>query len=398
MSAESESQASSIPDSGEAAGEPAPERARLTRREIVEARARQGRRNRPYIIAGLVVLVAILVIPTVAYVQKFVIPPSRVAVSVGDVKYTRGDLVNFIRFHQRLSEESGQTFELGSALFEAFEVITSNEVAYQRARSLGVSVDESEVDAEVRRLIGIPGLSEEEAARPAVRSQVDERLFQHLNNVGLSEDVYRDIIRKDIFRVKVRERLADDVPRVQPQVHLYRIILEQYETTTGEQITRRLKGGESIEDLALEFSVDSEVRRNRGDEGWLPAGVIPQLDDLLFGTDEEGNRNLEVGELSEPVSIPDADNFGLLYIAEAVDAREVDRGPFEVLKDNALDNWLAEQRTVLAIEQNVLNSQDYDWVNRQVRVASVLGTATPAPTGGFRLDEQGNLVPVVPGQ
>ena len=371
---------------------------RLSRREIVAARAQQSRRNRPYIYAGLVILVAILVIPTVEFVQKFVIPPSRVAVRVGDTKYTRGDLVNFIRFNQRLSEDVGQSFELGSALFEAFDVITKNEIAYQRAPTLGVSVDEREVDAQVRRLIGVPGLSAEEAERPAVKSQIDEALFQHLNRVGLSENDYREILRKDIFRLKVRERLADNVPRIQPQIHLYRIILEKYETITGEQVERRLKGGDSIEDLTLEFSVDSEVRRNRGDEGWLPRGVVPQLDGLLFGTDEEGNRNLEVGELSGPVLIPDSDSYALLYIAEEVGAREVDRGPFEVLKDTALDNWLEEQRSLLTIEQNVLNNIDYAWVNRQVKFASVLGTPTPAPTGGFRIDDRGNVVPDVPGQ
>ena len=364
-----------------------------SRREIISDLEGQRRRNRPYVLAGLLILVGILVIPTVSYIQKFVLPPRKLAVRIENVSYTRGDVVDFIRFHQRLSEDLGQTFALGSSLFEAVQALTESEIAFQSAPSFGVTVDEREIDSTIRLLLGFPGLTEEEAAKPSFKSQIDEKFFQFLNSVGLSEDVHRGIVRRELIREKVRERLAEDVPRIQEQVHLYQVILASYDTDTARRVDQRLRSGESIEDLALEYSADPDKQRNRGEVGWIPRGVIPELERLLFGVDEDGNPILEPGKISELLLIPGATGYGLLYIAERAAAREVEPARYEVLKDNALSEWFQKQRKLLDIEQRILNSVDYAWVNRQVRLASLLGTPTPGPTGQFQLGEGGNIVP-----
>jgi parvulin-like peptidyl-prolyl isomerase len=347
-----------------------------TRRSILAGITAQRRRNRPYVIAGWIVLLLILAIPTVAFVQKFVLPPRELALRVENVEYTRGDLVDFIRFQQRVSEERGQQFQIGNSLFEALNTMSENEMAYQGAPALGVTLEQAEVDRYLRILLGFIGMSDEEAREPGNKAQIDEKLRQFLTGVGLTEETYRDIARRDLTRYKVRERLAQDVDRIQEQVHVYQIRLGSEDKKTLEAIRRRLKAGESFSDLALKHSIEPNVRRNSGEIGWVPRRVLEEYDRLFFGTNEDGTRILPIGEASELIRNPVENHWTIFYIDDHVEAREVEDEDFEVLKDRALRDWFDEERKRLDVYL-VLNDRIYNWVNRQVRIASILPTATP---------------------
>ena len=365
----------------------------LTRKEIMAAKADQGRKNRPWILAGVLILVGIAAIPAWAFINEFVLPPRELAVRVEDRSYTRGEVVDFIRFHQRLTEEVGEEFNIGSSLFQALQTISENEMAFQGAPGLGVTVSDLEIDYEVRRLLGYGYLTEEHMTESS-DAQVAEAQFQFLNNVGLSEGSYREIIQKGLFRNRVRDRVGENVPLIQEQVHVYRIILEEFEPEVRNRIAQRVNGGENFSDLAFEYSVDSEVRRSGGDEGWLPAGVIPEFDSLLFGLDDEGKRNLPIGRASEIVRVPGEGSFGVLYVGEYLPAREIDLGPLEILKDAALTSWFNEFREQVEVEL-ILNSTIADWVNEQLRLSRALPTPEPGNTidGGYTVDETGQFVP-----
>ncbi|NQW18950.1 MAG: peptidylprolyl isomerase [Chloroflexi bacterium] len=366
----------------------------MSRREIMSAKANQSRRNRPWILAGVLILVGIAAIPAWAFINEFVLPPREKAVRVEDRTYTRGEVVDFIRFHQRLTEEVGEQFELGASLFSSLQTISENEMAFQGAPGLGVTVTELDIDQEIRRLLGFGYITEANRTKET-DVQAEEAQFQFLNRVGLSEETYREIIQKGLFRSGVRDRVGENVPLIQQQVHVYRIILEQHNEDIRNRIAQRVAAGESFSDLAFEYSVDSEVRRGGGDEGWLPAGVITQFDPLFFGLDDDGNRILPLGQVSEIVQIPDEGSFGVLFISEYSPARQIDLAPLELLKDQALTDWFQEFRSKVDVEL-VLNSSIADWVNEQVRVASALPTPGPDDNNipdGFSLDESGQLVP-----
>lgn len=377
--------------------EPEPEQAQErppSRREIMSRRAEQSRRNKPFILAGVLMVLGLAIIPAYAFINEFVLPPREKVVRVEDKTYTRGDLVDFIRFHQRLSEETGQVFSSGGSLFDALRVIEENEMAFQGAPGLGVSVTEPDIDQEIRRLLGY-GYATEENLSSELETQIAEAQFTFLNNVGLSKEAYRDIVRKDLFRKGVRARLAEDVPLIQEQVHVFRILLEDFDEDLRNRLDQRINAGENISDLALEYSVDGEVRRSGGDEGWLPRGIIPELDVVFFGVDDDGKRFLPIREISEIVQIPGDRVFGVIYIDEYAAARPVEAAPLEILKDGALREWFNETRNRLDIEL-VLDSEIDAWVSRQIRLSSVLVTPTPDPvnSGQFQIDQFGNLVPV----
>lgn len=350
-----------------------------TRRELLAAQRRQSYRSRPFIIIGVLLLAAILAIPTIAFVNRFVLPPRQLAVRVEDKVFTRGDVVNFIRFYQRLSEEAGLQYQIGSSLFEAEQIMWQNEVAFQSAPKLGVSATAEDIDEEIRALLGYPNLSPGELQDLETRANIEEAHRQFLNNVGLSDEVYRDMVRKELFRRNVRERLALDVPRVQPQVHVYEIVLQQVDQTVIRQMKRRVAKGEPIDSIAVDVSIDPNVQRTRGEIGWLPRNAVPELDRLFFGVDADGNRLLPVGTLSEPVTDHETRLVNIYFVSEYTEAREVDGGPFEKLKDKALEDFLNAEFRRLDVHL-VLDDKIYAWVNAKVKIASILPTPTPAPS------------------
>ncbi|MBI4220712.1 MAG: peptidylprolyl isomerase [Chloroflexi bacterium] len=348
----------------------------LTRRTILAAQREQRRRNRPFVVAGIVVLVLILAVPTAHFVMKFVLPPRELALRVQKVEYSRGDLVDFIRFNQRLSEEQGRQFEIGSSLFDALQVMAENEIAYQLAPTLGVTVESAELERQIRHLLGFSGLTDAEANQPETKGQIEERYRQFLNNVQLTEERYREIVRKDLFRQEVRDRLGEEVDRIQEQVHVYQIRLDREDKTLLETIRRRLKAGESFSSLALQHSKDPDVKRNGGEIGWLPRGVKPEYDRLFFDSKQDGTRILAIGDASELINDPREGFWNIYYIDEHASAREVEEADFEILKDNAFKDWSEAERKELDVYL-VLNDRIYNWVNRQVRLNSILPTPTP---------------------
>ncbi|MBI4305070.1 MAG: peptidylprolyl isomerase [Chloroflexi bacterium] len=348
----------------------------VTRRTILAAQRDQRRRNRPFVIAGVIVLILILAAPTVHFIMKFVLPPRELALRVQNVEYSRGDLVDFIRFHQRLSEEKGQQFQVGNSLFDALQVMAENEIAFQAAPTLGVTVESAEVDRQIRSLLGFPGLTDAEANQPETKSQIEERYRQFLNNVQLTEERYREIVRKDLFRQEVRDRLGEEVDRIQEQVHVYQIRLDRDDKVVLDTVRRRLKAGESFPSLALQHSKDPNVKRDRGDIGWLPRGVMPEFDRLFFDTKSDGTRILGIDEASELINDPRGGFWNIYYIDEYASAREVDDADFEILKDQAFKDWSETERKRLDVYL-VLNDRIYNWVNKQVRLNSILPTPTP---------------------
>ncbi len=179
----------------------------LSRRELVAQRQARSRRNRPYIIGGFVLFIAILALPIYGYIDNFVLPPRQVAVQVNDAYYTRGDVVDFVRFHQRLALEAGNEFRITDQLLTALETISENEIAYQKAPLLNVVVTEEEIQGAIRETIGFPGLTSSMAAESAVKSDIAEAFRQLLNRIQLSEEAYTEIIKKGLFREKARREL-----------------------------------------------------------------------------------------------------------------------------------------------------------------------------------------------
>ncbi len=371
-----------------------PAERQLSRRELVAQKQAQGRRNRPYIIGGFLVFLAILSVPIYGYVREFVLPPRQVAVQVNDVTYTRGDVVDFVRFHQRLALEAGDEFRITDQLLTALETISENEIAYQKAPLLGVTVTEEEVQGAVRETIGFPGLTTAMAAESGVKSDIAEAFRQLLNRIQLSEEAYTEIIRRGLFREKARRTLQGDVPLFQPQVHVYAIEFKRDTDPDVERARRRLTTGDSIEQVTLDLSQELAVARTRGDLGWMPEHVLDDgdLETLIFGVDENGEKNLKPGTLSDAQWDGEAAVYRYYYIDEVSDFRELDPEDLDTLTDHALAVWLEDQRVALDEYRLRFNTDIFNWIGAQVVNSGIDVEGTPTPIPGTQPIDVGDLL------
>ncbi len=363
------------------------QRAAQSRFDILREKKAQGRKNRPFIYAGLGILAILLSVLGVAFWNEFVAPPRALAIRVGDVEYTRGDVVDLIRFNQRLSEEIGVPFQLGSSVFEALQVIQEAELAFQLAPQYGVSVSPEEVDERVEFILGF-AVQTDDRNSPEYQTNVEEAKRQFLNRVGLPEEVWRDFLKKVLFQERLREVVGDNVERIQPQVHVYQILLDQNDPQTLALIQRELNAGADVEEVVVEFSEDFDAPRTRGDLGWMPQGVVArQIDRLLFGVDEAGNRLLPLRTAATPQFDDQTQLWSVLIVDEFQEAREVDPQSLEILKDTAMTVFLNEQRRSIDLYLD-LDSDIANWVNKQVSL-----NALPATAGPSQEDQFGGLLP-----
>jgi hypothetical protein len=360
----------------------------VTRRQMVAEKQQLQIKSRPFIIAAIVVLFGILTIPVYAYFQNYVFPPRELALRVAGMEYSRGDVVNFIRFNQRMSENLGVPFEVGNSLFDALQTLQENELAFQLAARYGISVSSEEVDDRLNTILGFVAKTVAERESQEYKDNIEEAKRQFINRIEMDESVFRDFIRKSMFKERLREVVAEEIPRVQAQVHLYEIILFDRDPEVRRAIERDLVTGDAIENVILEHSQDPNVRRDLGDRGWFPFGVTPEIDYLLFGLDGEGNRLLPIGQLSEPRYVEDSDWWSYMLVAEAQDAREVNEDNFEALTTRGMTIFFNEERKNFDLHM-VLDSAIFDWVNAQIRLSALLPTPTPVPYGADGMQQMG---------
>ncbi len=360
----------------------------VTRWQMVAEKQQLQIKSRPFIIAAIVVLFGILMIPMYAYFQNYVFPPRELALRVAGMEYSRGDVVNFIRFNQRMSENLGVPFEVGNSLFDALQTLQENELAFQLAARYGIAVSSEEVDDRLNTILGFVAKTVAERESQEYKDNIEEAKRQFINRIEMDESVFRDFIRKSMFKERLREVVAEEIPRVQAQVHLYEIILFDRDPEVRRAIERDLVTGDAIENVILEHSQDPNVRRDLGDRGWFPFGVTPEIDYLLFGLDGEGNRLLPIGQLSEPRYVEDSDWWSYMLVAEAQDAREVNEDNFEALTTRGMTIFFNEERKNFDLHM-VLDSAIFEWVNAQIRLSALLPTPTPVPYGADGMQQMG---------
>lgn len=351
-----------------------------TRWQMVEDSRQLQLKSRPFIFVAAIVLIGLLTIPVYAYFQIFVFPPRELALRVANTEYTRGDVVNFIRFNQRMSEDLGVPFEIGNSLFDALQTLQENELAFQLAPQFGITVSPEEVDDRVDSILGFVAATIAERESREFQDNVEEARRQFIHRIGMDESVFRDFIRKSMFRERLRAVVSEEIPRVQVQIHLYEIVLFDRDIELRRSMERDLISGDPVPEVVVRYSEDPNVLRDQGDRGWFPFGVSPEIDALLFGLDADGERLLPLRIPSDARYDETAMWWSYLVVEEVSEAREVDPENFDALATRAMTIFLNERRAEFELYM-VLDSAIFEWVNNQVRLSTILPTPTPIPFG-----------------
>ena len=358
-----------------------------TDRRRESSRIRQIQRRRRVAFGAIAVMLLFVVgILFAGYVFIFVRPPQERVVSVNEVTYTRGDMVKMLRIRQRLQEDQGQRLDTSTDIFQALQLIVENEIIAQSAPSLGITVSDEEVDAQIQATIifqaggQLTGKSEEQLDR-----EFKELYSNFLNASQISEDEHRDIVRRTLLRSKVRQYVGESVPNVAKQYHVYRlavgqedeidILLTKYDDYVKNS-TDPVILHEAFKAITREFSREApELVRRGGEVGWVPLGVLEDYDDVI--------ATLEIGELSTPIPNRDQRQQAFIFMVSEIDElRELDPVSHEALKTRALERWINEQRREHDVYA-VFNSDIYAWMIQQLGISTAI-TPSPQPASPFQ--------------
>ena len=261
---------------------------------------------------------------------------------------------------------------------EVLQMLTQELILRIEAEELGIEIDDARIDREVQEAFGFfidgtptpqatlalpeptqdadddSGSSEEErspdpTATPLlVPTEYTEDLFQSnyqefvdsLKNDGIKEQTIRDIVRIAVIQEEVREAVTGDVERTQEQVQIQHILVADEETAL--EVLQKLEDGDSFEDLAAEYSLDTSNADLGGDLGWFGRGqMVTPFEDAAFA--------LEVGEISDAVQT----DFGWHILkSNGKEDRQLEINAYEQLRNQAFSEWLAEKRAQYEPEIN----------------------------------------------
>ncbi len=328
-------------------------------------------------------VLAILAIPAYGYYNSFVAPPREWAVRVNDTTFTMGDLVKRIRVLQGLNRYSGRNLDLGTVPFQELFGMLEDELIRQEAPSYGITVDEADVEERLRFRFYPKAVEGQKTSPDQLEQEFTESYRDFLTTTRLSDKDYRRSVKAGVYRSRLREELAKQIPSVSEQVEVQWIALPQDPSIDPTAVRDRLENGEDFSQVAREVSIDRRFADENGYVGWVPRNAFPGLDKTLFGSDEE--EPIPNNQLSEIVSAQNA-----LYILKVVggsEEREISDIMREQVKNSSLRIWLDEQHIKGADQGWVdinFSSDLLNWVIKQVRASSPRTLPTPTGQGSTR--------------
>jgi hypothetical protein len=347
---------------------------RRSRLSAQRSRQQQERRKRRGVLLfGVVGLLLITAIPAYGYYDTFVAPNREWVVKVNDTTFTMGYLLKLLRMQQAGSEATGQPLNIGSRPYDLVQLLAENEVISQAAPRLGLTVTDEEMDTEIRRrLLGEERL---ESTEPdAIEREFEERYRFYLNRIQLSEEEHRQIVRYELLTDALLDHLGQEIPIEQPGVRLYSIpILDQGALSAEEvadEIRTQFARGVPFPDLVRQYAPDDIVRKE-GEIGWLPPGISPNTDPLIFEELQPCEDPAEwLGcQISEPIGdfdpLTSQFSLNIYLVRESSNLREVEERYLNRLKNRSLEGWLQEEKRINDVRVD-FDSYRYAWVIEQL--------------------------------
>lgn len=149
---------------------------------------------------------------------------------------------------------------------------------------------------------------------------------------GMTEADFRYRITSDLYRQKVQAVITVGIPKVQDQVHVRHIVLQ--DEATASALRLRLVNGEAWDAIASKYSLDTSTTSAAGDLGWNPRAL---LDPAVAGV----AYSLKPGSISQPVLT--SSGWELINLV-ARETRPVTDTQYQDLVQQAMQNWLTEQQ------------------------------------------------------
>mgnify|MGYP001258299191 FL=1 len=347
----------------------------------------QRRQRRIGLGIGSVLILTIIGVVLLGYYQEFYRPPRVWAGSVKNVEFTMGDLVARIRVLQGVNRYQGGQVNLSRVPFEYLQNLVNAEILRQRSPVLGIQIHDDDIEDELRRQF-LPTADPGEETDPGqLESEFRNSYGGYLTATGLSDADFRVIVEERLAQRALALLLAQEIELIQPHVEVQWIqIPVDGEILIGD-VAQRL-ANEDFTRVAQELNSANQFADPNGYVGWVPKGAFPDLDDYMYGNEEDEIEALKPGSVSGPIFTTDA--YYLLKVLAAAEDRELNNTMGQKLLQENVTFWQREAlvagTTAGTVRMN-FNSRLYDWVTDQVFItAPRIDRPTPVP----------DLIPGVP--
>ncbi len=301
-------------------------------------------------------------VPLSVYAQNFESTQRQmldsVVAVVNDGVIMRSELDDRIAQVEQQAQAQGGNLPPRSQLAQqVLERMVMDEIQLQMARQANLSVDDTELNRQVRSIAESNGMTLEEFADAV---EADGMTLADVREEGRREILMRQVQQRQISqRVTVTdrdvERFLNQQPSQQGQAFIEearaRHVLVELTPTRNEnqararaeQARQRLQQGADFASVAREFSDDRGSAMNGGELGWVrPGQTVPAF--------EEAMGSLSVNQLSEPVR----SQFGY-HVIEVLERRRQDvteesrreqvrQAIFQRRANEELQTWQREMR------------------------------------------------------
>lgn len=208
-------------------------------------------------------------------------PQDKPVLVVNSRVFRWSEYMTLLRFQKLATQQLGQPFQAGQEPYHLMHLMTQNELINQAAVREGLHITQAELRHEMTSRL-VP--KAKEITDPAqLDKELDVRLTAYLDNVQLSRAGYEDLIRQDLYRQQLANKLGVTIARVQPQAFLHLI---EAASDQSDQVNKDLTSGTLFETVARRVSKEPNVQTNGGEIGWVPKLVYRDLDTQVFGMKE----------------------------------------------------------------------------------------------------------------
>ena len=325
--------------------------------KVSVAKKKPPRWQREHNISRFIWIIVSLIIVTIValvgywsydnYLGKWHKPVAMVNETTLDMDY----YVKMLRFYSR---NPNLTVDAITYPTQVLNIMEDNELILQGAPGLDIEVTSDDIDEEIERfLLASIGDSGNNST-----SIVDiEILYEDwLDRIRLSDEEYERLVEADLLMGNITEYLRNtEVPSETEQVHLNIIFVD--DETSASLVSELLRDGGNFSDVAEEFSTIEELKEAKGDAGWVPRGIYPDLDDVIF--------SIEIGNVTEPIPATQG-GYYIVKVTGKEDSLSVPEEYKDILAARAFEDWILEQRDASVIEE-YLNRDDVLWAIDQIR-------------------------------
>jgi parvulin-like peptidyl-prolyl isomerase len=362
----------------------------LTKRQL-SRREREERQKRLITIIAIVTAAAVLIVLAFGFYQEYVVKPSAPVATVNGkpistrdyqamIRYQRFERASSIaRLQNQLSlldataedqqflvqyiQQQIQQLQSGEITLgtDVLDVMIDDELIRQEAARRNITVAADELQTDIEQQFGyernpptptptpITATAEitvtpTATAVPMTLEEFQSNYSQYVaalrKNANFGEAAFRRLFESNLYRTKLQDALAKEVPVTAEQIHARHILVATEEE--AKTVLERLQAGEDFAALAKELSQDTSTKDNGGDLGWFPRGqMVTEFEDAAFA--------LQPGQTSDPVET--SYGYHIINVIERDANRPLDETILEQRRASALDDWLATQRQSEAVKR-----------------------------------------------